>query len=130
MPDSAPKDPLHGVTLQMMLERLEERFGWEGLGDRIRIKCFTVDPSMGSSLAFLRRTRGERRRPNHGWDSLTPTELQVVELIRQGLTNRAIAEQLLMGAETVKTHLSHVFTKVGVRNRSALAALATERSAR
>lgn len=56
MPDSAPKDPLHGVTLQMMLERLEERFGWEGLGDRIRIKCFTVDPSMGSSLAFLRRT--------------------------------------------------------------------------
>ncbi len=82
------------------------------------------------AVAFLRRTRGERRRPNHGWDSLTPTELQVVELVRQGLTNRAIADQLLMGAETVKTHLSHMFAKLGVRNRAPrLAALATERGA-
>jgi uncharacterized protein (DUF2132 family) len=50
-----PNDPLHGVTLQTMLTQLHARYGWEGLGRRIQIRCFTHDPSMGSSLAFLRR---------------------------------------------------------------------------
>lgn len=49
-------DPLHGVTLQAMLERLVERYGWEGLGAEIDIRCFTHDPSVKSSLHFLRRT--------------------------------------------------------------------------
>jgi DNA-binding CsgD family transcriptional regulator len=52
----------------------------------------------------------------------------VIELVRSGHTNREVAAQLLMGVETVKTHLSHVFTKLGVSNRSQLTALATERS--
>lgn len=49
-------DPLHGVTLERMLVELEAHFGWETLGERVRIRCFTHDPSVKSSLAFLRRT--------------------------------------------------------------------------
>jgi uncharacterized protein (DUF2132 family) len=49
-------DPLHGVTLQAMIEHLVERYGWDGLGDRIDIRCFTHDPSVPSSLKFLRKT--------------------------------------------------------------------------
>ena len=49
-------DPLHGVTLQAMIEHLVERYGWSGLGKRIDIRCFTQDPSVNSSLKFLRRT--------------------------------------------------------------------------
>ena len=84
--------------------------------------------SMDEAVAYALRARGERRRPTTGWDSLTPTERQVIELVRSGHTNREVAAQLLMGVETVKTHLSHVFTKLGVSNRSQLTALATERS--
>ncbi|MBX3251278.1 MAG: DUF2132 domain-containing protein [Myxococcales bacterium] len=49
-------DPLHGVTLQTILERLVERYGFEHLGRTIPIRCFTQDPSIKSSLTFLRRT--------------------------------------------------------------------------
>lgn len=49
-------DPLHGMTLQAILERLVEHYGWEELGKRIRIRCFTSDPSIKSSLTFLRKT--------------------------------------------------------------------------
>ena len=50
------KDPLHGVTLERMLNHLVERFGWQRLGDTIPIRCFQLDPSVKSSLTFLRRT--------------------------------------------------------------------------
>ncbi|MCL6688117.1 VF530 family protein [Pseudomonas sp. R3.Fl] len=51
-----PKDPLHGMTLQTILERLLEQYGWEGLAKRIDIRCFKSEPSIKSSLTFLRRT--------------------------------------------------------------------------
>ena len=51
-----PKDPLHGITLQAILERLLEQYGWEGLAKRIDIRCFKSEPSIKSSLTFLRRT--------------------------------------------------------------------------
>lgn len=47
---------MHGMTLQAILEHLVDRYGWDGLGTRIDIRCFTHDPSMTSSLKFLRRT--------------------------------------------------------------------------
>ncbi len=50
------KDPLHGVTLEMMLTKLVERYGWEEMGARIKIRCFNFDPSVKSSLQFLRKT--------------------------------------------------------------------------
>jgi len=49
-------DPLHGVTLKMILEYLVERYGWEELGRKVEIRCFTHDPSIPSSLKFLRKT--------------------------------------------------------------------------
>ena len=61
-PKTTSRDPLHGVTLQMMLTRLIEKYGWEELGRRIKIKCFTTDPSMASSLKFLRKTPWARQK--------------------------------------------------------------------
>ncbi len=49
-------DPLHGITLKMMLERLVAHYEWSGLGARIDIRCFQNEPSINSSLKFLRRT--------------------------------------------------------------------------
>lgn len=51
-----PKDPLHGVTLEKILEQLVAHYGWAELGRRIDIRCFNFDPSIKSSLQFLRRT--------------------------------------------------------------------------
>jgi len=56
------KDPLHGVTLKTIVEKLVERHGFEELGRRINIRCFTHDPSVSSSLKFLRRTPWARER--------------------------------------------------------------------
>lgn len=56
MTDHHAKDPLHGVTLEMQVNALVARFGWPELGRRININCFKKDPSVKSSLTFLRRT--------------------------------------------------------------------------
>jgi predicted ATPase/DNA-binding CsgD family transcriptional regulator len=80
-----------------------------------------------AAVAYARRARGERRRPSFGWDSLTPTELEVVRLAATGLTNPAIGEQLFISRGTVKTHLLHVFAKLGVHSRAELAAAAIRR---
>ena len=56
------KDPLHGVTLERIVTRLVEQYGWEELGKRIPIRCFTNDPSLKSSLTFLRRTPWARKK--------------------------------------------------------------------
>ena len=50
------RDPLHGVTLERMLEQLVEHLGWRAMGERVPVRCFTSDPSIPSSLKFLRRT--------------------------------------------------------------------------
>lgn len=50
------QDPLHGVTLEMILQQLVTHYGWAELGRRINIRCFNFDPSVKSSLQFLRRT--------------------------------------------------------------------------
>ena len=76
---------------------------------------------------YASRARGERKRPRHGWDSLTPTEEQVVAAIVDGLTNAQIAQRLLMSRSTVKTHLEHIFAKLGVSSRAELAAQGARR---
>jgi len=55
-PKTQPNNPLHGVKLAALLEFLVEAYGWEGLAERIIINCFKSDPSIKSSLKFLRRT--------------------------------------------------------------------------
>jgi uncharacterized protein (DUF2132 family) len=57
-----PKNPLHGVTLEKLVTELADYYGWEGLGERIHIRCFTQDPSVGSSLKFLRKTPWAREK--------------------------------------------------------------------
>ena len=56
------KDPLHGITLETILTRLVEQYDWEELGRRIPIQCFRIDPSIKSSLKFLRRTPWARKK--------------------------------------------------------------------
>jgi uncharacterized protein (DUF2132 family) len=56
MSEIQPKNPLHGITLEKIVTNLIEQYGWSELGKRIKIRCFTHDPSLKSSLKFLRRT--------------------------------------------------------------------------
>lgn len=70
MVDTRATDPLHGVTLALMLERLVDHFGWEELGRRIPIRCFNLDPCMASSLKFLRRTPWAREQVERLYRSL------------------------------------------------------------
>ncbi|MCU7553191.1 VF530 family protein [Alteromonas sp. ASW11-19] len=53
-------NPLHGLTLQTILTRLQEHYGWDGLYQRVRVNCFSNDPSIKSSLKFLRKTQWAR----------------------------------------------------------------------
>ena len=69
-----PRNPLHGITLEQMLLALVERIGWEAMGVAVPIRCFTHDPSIASSLKFLRRTP---------W-----AKAKVEELYLQGLAGR------------------------------------------
>ncbi|MGV3570403.1 MAG: VF530 family DNA-binding protein [Ramlibacter sp.] len=61
-PPDQPRNPLHGVTLEAMVRALEAHFGWEELAIRIPVRCFTHDPSVGSSLKFLRKTPWAREK--------------------------------------------------------------------
>jgi len=61
-PKAPSRDLLHGITLETMLNSLVERHGWEEMGTRIPIRCFVVDPSIKSSLTFLRKTPWARKR--------------------------------------------------------------------
>ena len=60
--NSRSNDPLHGITLEMIVTRLVDRYGWAELGKHIPIKCFTDNPSIKSSLKFLRRTPWARKK--------------------------------------------------------------------
>ena len=61
-PATQARNPLHGVTLQAMLDALVVYYGWPGLGERIAVRCFTQDPSVSSSLKFLRKTPWAREK--------------------------------------------------------------------
>ncbi len=62
MAETQPNNPLHGKTLEMILQQLVDRYGWEELGERITINCFIYDPSIKSSLTFLRKTPWARKK--------------------------------------------------------------------
>jgi DNA-binding CsgD family transcriptional regulator/predicted negative regulator of RcsB-dependent stress response len=72
--------------------------------------------------------RGRRRRPTHGWDSLTSTELRVADLVAAGLSNPAIGERMFLSRRTVQSHVSHILTKTGLTSRVALAAAVASRA--
>ena len=73
--------------------------------------------SVEEAIAYAQRGRGERKRPTSGWGALTPTERDVVRLVSEGLANKGIAARLFVSPRTVQTHLTHVYTKLGLNSR-------------
>jgi DNA-binding NarL/FixJ family response regulator len=77
--------------------------------------------SIDAVVEYARRSRGSRGRPSAGWGSLTPAEQHVAVLVADGLANRGIAQRLFVSPATVKTHLTHIYAKLGISNRTELA---------
>jgi DNA-binding CsgD family transcriptional regulator len=77
--------------------------------------------STDEAIAYAQRGRGERKRPSTGWGSLTPTELDVVRLVAEGIPNKDIATRLFVSPRTVQSHLRHVYNKLGLTSRVQLA---------
>jgi DNA-binding CsgD family transcriptional regulator len=77
--------------------------------------------STDEAISYAQRGRGERKRPSSGWDSLTPTELDVIRLVAEGIANKDIAARLFISPRTVQSHLRHVYNKVGLTSRVQLA---------
>ncbi|MFZ0713559.1 helix-turn-helix transcriptional regulator, partial [Mycobacterium sp.] len=84
--------------------------------------------STKEAIAYAQRGRGQRKRPTSGWGSLTPTEREVVQLVSEGLANNDIAARLFVSPRTVQTHLTHVYTKLGLTSRVQLAQEAARRT--
>jgi predicted ATPase/DNA-binding CsgD family transcriptional regulator len=80
--------------------------------------------STDEAIAWIRRARGSRKRPSGGWESITPTELDVVRHVAAGLTNPQIGERMFISPATVKVHIRHVFAKLGTSSRAEVAAAA------
>ena len=100
---------------------LREALGDEGY-ETARGEGAELSPD--EALEWARRSRGPRKRPPGGWEALTPTELKVVELVAEGLTNPQIGERMFVSKATVKTHLAHIFRKLDVHSRTELGARA------
>ena len=101
------------ALLAEALERYEQA-GADAWAGRVRAQL--------RALGVRPAPRGPRRRPVGGWQSLTKTERAVSLLVAEGLTNGAVARRLYVSPHTVNTHLRHVFAKLGLSNRVALAA--------
>lgn len=87
-----------------------------------------IELRLPDAVELARRGRGERGRPTFGWDSLTATEQRVAALLVEGCTNPEIAQTLLMGRETVKTHVSSILRKLGLANRTQVASALAARA--
>jgi predicted ATPase/DNA-binding CsgD family transcriptional regulator len=111
--DAGWYDDLYSELRRATGEAFEEN--WQG-GEALALE---------EAVILAQRGRGSRHRPSSGWDSLSPTEREVVELVRAGMSNPEVAARLFMSRSTVKTHLSRVYQKLGVTNRTELAALAS-----
>jgi DNA-binding CsgD family transcriptional regulator len=106
-----------GEAAALLSEALEryEQAGADAWARRVRVQLRAIGVRPGP--------RGSRDRPSHGWESLTGTERAVSRLVAEGLTNGAVARRLYISPHTVNTHLRHVFAKLDVSNRVALAAV-------
>jgi predicted ATPase/DNA-binding CsgD family transcriptional regulator len=120
-----PRPPIDRSEHEVTLARVRAALGDQAFSDRW---AEGASLSLDDAVAYARRARGTRDRPATGWASLTPTELDVVSLVAEGLTNPEIGSRLFISRATVKTHLSHVYAKLDVSNRTELAALASTRA--
>jgi DNA-binding CsgD family transcriptional regulator len=101
----------------------------EALGDKEFNSAWAEGAGLSTeeAIAYAQRGRGQRKRPASGWGSLTPTELDVVRLVSEGLGNNDIATRLFVSPRTVQSHLTHVYTKLGLSSRVQLAQQAAGR---
>jgi DNA-binding CsgD family transcriptional regulator len=106
------------AAVPLLREALELHERLEAARDAARVEA---------ALRSLGVRRGPRKRPQLGWESLTPTERQVVDLVSEGLSNPQIGERLYVSPRTVQTHVAHVFTKLRVSSRAQVAAEAARR---
>ena len=91
----------------------------DALGERDFESAWAEDAALSTdeAIAYARRGRGERKRPASGWASLTPAERDVIRLVSEGLGNRDIGGRLFVSPRTVQSHLTHVYTKLGLSSR-------------
>jgi DNA-binding CsgD family transcriptional regulator len=116
-----------GVT-ERLHRRADELLVSTALGEDGYRASFAAGEQLGvrGALGVATHGFGGRGADAVGWESLTPTERQVARFVAGGDTNAEVAKRLLMGTETVKTHLKHVYLKLGLRSRTELAARARE----
>lgn len=119
--------PVHRADHQTLLRELK---GSLGAPEFSMVWAEGEQLSLADAIAPARTRRGSQRRPATGWDALTPAELRVVALVAEGLNNVQIAERLFVTHDTVKGHVASAFRKLGISNRTELAAEATRRHQR
>lgn len=110
--------PAHEATAQEAADLARAALGEQAYGSAVAEgEALTRD----AAVTYATRGRGERSRPRHGWDSLTPAEREVVAHLVRGGSNKEIAARLFVSPRTVQTHLSRVYAKVGITSRLRLA---------
>jgi predicted ATPase/class 3 adenylate cyclase/DNA-binding CsgD family transcriptional regulator len=122
---SAVRFKVHDADAEHVVALLREALGENDFAD-----CWADGEALSveEAIAYAQRGRGERKRPSTGWGSLTPTELDVVRLVGEGLGNKEIGARLFVSPRTVQTHLTHVYAKVGLSSRVQLAQEASRRA--
>jgi DNA-binding CsgD family transcriptional regulator len=117
---SVARLPFEAALRAETVDRLEQAIGAPAAAEVITAgRSLTLE----EAERLARRSRGARKRPPTGWDSLTPAEHDVVGLAVSGLTTPEIAARLFVSTNTVKTHLSQVYAKLGISSRAQLAAV-------
>ena len=115
----APRFKVYNADYDANVTQLRNALG-DSEFDKAWAEGAAVSPK--EALAYAQRGRGERKRPASGWESLTPTELDVVRLVKEGLSNTDVATRLFVSPRTVQTHLTHVYAKLGMTSRAQLIA--------
>jgi DNA-binding CsgD family transcriptional regulator len=121
---SVDRLPFEAALRTETIDRLERSIGPAAAGAITAGTSLTLE----EATRLARRSRGARKRPPTGWDSLTPAERDVVHLAASGLTTPEIAARLFVSTNTVKTHLRQVYLKLGISSRAQLAAAHTANS--
>jgi predicted ATPase/class 3 adenylate cyclase/DNA-binding CsgD family transcriptional regulator len=121
---TAARFAVHQVDYDATVATIRSALGDDAFG---RAWDDGAELSIDEAVAYVRRGRGERKRPSVGWAALTPTEHDVVRLVSEGLANKDIASRLFVSPRTVETHITHIYTKLAIKSRVQLVQEAARR---